>query len=116
MLDTGDKVPTGLPLALSSGETITLTTRFLWMCQGYYRHAKGYTPDWPAMESFQGRIIHPQQWPEDLDCSGKHVVVVGSGATAAMAVPGAVTMIPSGAAASCVRFPPARSTSKARSS
>jgi len=70
-----------------SGETITLTTRFLWMCQGYYRHAKGYTPDWPAMESFQGRIIHPQQWPEDLDCSGKHVVVVGSGATAATLVP-----------------------------
>ena len=32
-------------------------------------------------------IIHPQQWPEDLDYTDKHMVVIGSGATAATIVP-----------------------------
>ena len=60
---------------------------FLWMCQGYYRHAEGYTPDWPGMADFAGRIVHPQQWPQDLDLSDQRVVVIGSGATAATLVP-----------------------------
>ncbi len=60
---------------------------FLWMCQGYYDHAQGYTPDWPGMASFGGRIVHPQTWPEDLDLTGKKVVVIGSGATAATLAP-----------------------------
>jgi cation diffusion facilitator CzcD-associated flavoprotein CzcO len=61
--------------------------QFLWMCQGYYRHAEGYTPDWPGMDDFTGRIMHPQQWPKDLDLTGQRVVVIGSGATAATLVP-----------------------------
>ena len=61
--------------------------KFLWMCQGYYRHSEGYTPDFPGMERFQGPIIHPQTWPEDLDYAGKKVVVIGSGATAATMIP-----------------------------
>ena len=60
---------------------------FLWMCQGYYRHAEGYTPDWPGMADFAGRIVHPQQWPQDLDLSDQRVVVIGSGATAATLLP-----------------------------
>ncbi|MFC4294668.1 flavin-containing monooxygenase [Novosphingobium tardum] len=60
---------------------------FLWMCQGYYRHSRGYTPDWPVLASFEGRIIHPQHWPEGFDYSGKRVIVIGSGATAATLVP-----------------------------
>ena len=60
---------------------------FLWMCQGYYRHAEGYTPEWPGMDRFEGRIVHPQTWPEDLDYTGKNVLVIGSGATAATLVP-----------------------------
>lgn len=71
----------------ANGEPFTLTANFLWMCQGYYSHEKGYTPDWPGMEKFKGPIIHPQTWPEDLDLSGKRVVVIGSGATAATLVP-----------------------------
>jgi cation diffusion facilitator CzcD-associated flavoprotein CzcO len=70
-----------------TGETVRLTTNFLWMCQGYYRHSKGYTPQWPGMATFKGRIVHPQDWPEDLDYAGKRVVVIGSGATAATLVP-----------------------------
>jgi cation diffusion facilitator CzcD-associated flavoprotein CzcO len=57
------------------------------MCQGYYRHSVGYTPDWPGMVDYKGRIIHPQTWPDDLDLRGKRVVVIGSGATAATLVP-----------------------------
>ncbi|MCY1647340.1 NAD(P)/FAD-dependent oxidoreductase [Caulobacter sp. SL161] len=65
----------------------TYTTNFLWMCQGYYRHSVGYTPEWPGMADFDGRIVHPQTWPADLDLRGKKVVVIGSGATAATLVP-----------------------------
>jgi cation diffusion facilitator CzcD-associated flavoprotein CzcO len=70
-----------------TGETRRFTASFLWMCQGYYRHSEGYTPDWPGMSDFKGRIVHPQTWPEDLDYAGKKVVVIGSGATAATLVP-----------------------------
>lgn len=72
---------------LDTGEVLTFTAKFLWMCQGYYKHSEGYTPEWPGMDSFRGRIVHPQTWPEDLDLAGKNVVVIGSGATAATVVP-----------------------------
>ncbi len=70
-----------------TGEQLRFTASFLWMCQGYYRHAEGYTPDWPGMDRFDGPIVHPQTWPEDLDYEGKRVVVIGSGATAATLIP-----------------------------
>lgn len=70
-----------------TGETQRFTANFLWMCQGYYRHSKGYTPDWPGMEHYKGRIVHPQSWPENLDYAAKNVIVIGSGATAATLVP-----------------------------
>jgi cation diffusion facilitator CzcD-associated flavoprotein CzcO len=82
-----------------TGETLRFTANFLWMCQGYYRHNEGYTPDWPGMEDFKGRIVHPENWPDDVDYAGKNVVVIGSGATAATVVPamaataGHVTML-----------------------
>ncbi|MBN9254181.1 MULTISPECIES: NAD(P)/FAD-dependent oxidoreductase [unclassified Mesorhizobium] len=70
-----------------TGELKRFETAFLWMCQGYYRHEQGYTPQWPGMESFKGRIVHPQKWPDDLDYAGKQVLVIGSGATAATLIP-----------------------------
>ncbi|HVN00291.1 MAG TPA: NAD(P)/FAD-dependent oxidoreductase [Caulobacteraceae bacterium] len=70
-----------------TGETLRFTCNFLWMCQGYYRHAEGYTPEWEGMADFKGRIVHPQTWPEDLDYKGKKVVLIGSGATAATLIP-----------------------------
>lgn len=70
-----------------TGESVRFTANFLWMCQGYYEHAKGYTPEWPGMEDFKGEIVHPQTWPEDLDYKDKNVLVIGSGATAATVVP-----------------------------
>ena len=70
-----------------TGERVRFTTPFLWMCQGYYRHSKGYTPEWPGMDRFEGTIVHPQTWPDDLEYAGKEVLVIGSGATAATLVP-----------------------------
>jgi cation diffusion facilitator CzcD-associated flavoprotein CzcO len=70
-----------------TGEQFRFTTNFLWMCQGYYRHSKGYTPEWKDMELFEGRIVHPQTWPKDLDYRDKNVLVIGSGATTATLVP-----------------------------
>lgn len=72
---------------LDDNQPVRYTTPFLWMCQGYYRHEKGYTPTWPGMDDFTGQIIHPQTWPDDLDYEGKKVVVIGSGATAATLIP-----------------------------
>lgn len=57
------------------------------MCAGYFRHSEGYTPDWPGKDTFRGQIVHPQNWPQDLDHTGKNVVVIGSGATAATILP-----------------------------
>ena len=70
-----------------TGEQKLFSANFLWMCQGYYRHSEGYTPEWPGMDQFQGTIVHPQTWPEDLEYAGKNVVVIGSGATTATLVP-----------------------------
>jgi cation diffusion facilitator CzcD-associated flavoprotein CzcO len=70
-----------------AGKITTLTCNFLFMCSGYYDYRGGYTPDFPGSESFAGKIVHPQFWPEDLDYTGKKVVVIGSGATAVTLVP-----------------------------
>ncbi|HEY2661941.1 MAG TPA: NAD(P)/FAD-dependent oxidoreductase [Caulobacteraceae bacterium] len=68
-------------------ELAQVTCNFLFMCAGYYNYAHGYRPEFPGEAAFQGRIVHPQQWPADLDYAGKRVVVIGSGATAVTLVP-----------------------------
>ena len=70
-----------------TGETVRLTCGFLFTCTGYYRYDEGYTPDFPGLERFGGRLVHPQHWTEDIDYAGKRVVVIGSGATAVTLVP-----------------------------
>lgn len=73
--------------AMHDGAPVQFTCGFLWMCSGYYRYEKGYTPQFKGKEHFEGRVVHPQQWPEDLDYAGKRVVVIGSGATAVTLIP-----------------------------
>ena len=70
-----------------SGEIVELTCGFLYACTGYYRYSAGYTPRFEGVEDFEGPVVHPQHWPEDLDVTGKRVVVIGSGATAVTLVP-----------------------------
>lgn len=71
----------------STGERRVFSTTFLYACTGYYRYDEGYSPKFPGMDEFTGDIVHPQQWPADLDYDGKRVVVIGSGATAVTLVP-----------------------------
>ncbi len=61
--------------------------RLLYMNTGYFRYDRGHTPELPGIGELRGRVVHPQLWPGDLDCSGKQVVVIGSGATAVTLVP-----------------------------
>ena len=81
---TGDHYSMDAP---PQGETITFTCSFLSVCSGYYRYDEGFTPAFPGADTFQGRIVHPQHWPADLDYEGKRVVIIGSGATAVTLVP-----------------------------
>jgi len=71
----------------SEREPVFLTCNFLIGCTGYYDYAEGFTPAYAGIDSFRGRFVHPQQWPENLDYAGKRVVVIGSGATAVTIVP-----------------------------
>jgi cation diffusion facilitator CzcD-associated flavoprotein CzcO len=76
--------------ATQDGQDVTFTCGFLWCCSGYYSYDEGYTPHFDGVEEFTaagGRVVHPQHWPEDLDHTGKRVVVIGSGATAVTLVP-----------------------------
>lgn len=61
--------------------------RFVFFGSGYYNYDAGYTPEFPGIDAFDGTVIHPQHWPEDLDYAGKKVVVIGSGATAISLIP-----------------------------
>lgn len=69
-------------------DIVVKTASFLYLCSGYYSYDTGFTPDFPGLDSFEGQVVHPQFWPQDLDYADKKVVVIGSGATA-------VTLIPS---------------------
>jgi cation diffusion facilitator CzcD-associated flavoprotein CzcO len=83
----------------STGEQMTLTCAWLFCAGGYYRYDEGFTPHFEGRDRFGGTIVHPQHWPEDLDCAGKRIVVIGSGATAVTLLPalaqsaGHVTML-----------------------
>lgn len=77
----------GAPLPTRS----TLTCDFLYSCAGYYDYDHGHEPAFPGLESFKGTVVRPQFWPEELDYTGKRVVVVGSGATAVTLVPAMAT-------------------------
>jgi cation diffusion facilitator CzcD-associated flavoprotein CzcO len=80
-------------------EPVTLTCNFLFSCAGYYRYSAGYVPEFPNIGRFQGRVVQPQAWPEDMSYAGKRVVIIGSGATAMTILPamaktaGHVTML-----------------------
>jgi cation diffusion facilitator CzcD-associated flavoprotein CzcO len=73
--------------AESDGEPVTLTSRYLWSCTGYYDYEQGFQPEFPGVEDFEGSFVHPQFWPDDLDHTDKRVVIIGSGATAVTLVP-----------------------------
>jgi monooxygenase len=74
-------------VARAGEEQLRYTCSFLYLCTGYYDYAEGYTPKWPGTKRFGGTVVHPQHWPQGLDCAGKRVVVIGSGSTAVTLLP-----------------------------
>jgi len=71
----------------AGAERAHFTCEFLLMCSGYYSYAAGYTPDFPGIARFGGQVVHPQDWPDNIDYTNKHVLVIGSGSTAVTLVP-----------------------------
>lgn len=71
-----------LDIEQADGRRSQIACSFIFSCAGYYNHHEGYLPQWPGYEDYKGTLVHPQFWPEDLDYSGKRVVIIGSGATA----------------------------------
>ncbi|MEO1286924.1 MAG: NAD(P)/FAD-dependent oxidoreductase [Chloroflexota bacterium] len=63
------------------------TCKFLYLCTGYYAYDYGFTPEFEGWDNYQGEIVHPQKWTEDIDYADKHIIVIGSGATAVTLVP-----------------------------
>jgi monooxygenase len=74
----------------TDGQRYDITCSFLFACTGYYNYDEGYSPTFPGSEDFDGTIVHPQHWPDDLDYAGKKIVVIGSGATAITLIPALV--------------------------
>jgi monooxygenase len=74
----------------NNGQQYDITCSFLFACTGYYNYDEGYSPTFAGSEDFEGTIVHPQHWPEDLDYPGKKIIVIGSGATAITLIPALV--------------------------
>jgi monooxygenase len=71
----------------ADGTEQVFTANFLWMCQGYYDHERPYVPDWKGLSDYKGHFVHAQLWDPATNVTGKRVLVIGSGATAATVVP-----------------------------
>ncbi|GAA4883232.1 flavin-containing monooxygenase [Pseudonocardia benzenivorans] len=61
----------------SGGDTVTC--RYLVNALGLL--ARTNIPDIPGLDSFAGRLVHTNAWPDDLDLTGKRVGVIGTGST-----------------------------------
>ena len=70
-----------------SDNKVIMTCNFLFLCGGYFSYTKPHMPIFKNCEKFEGQIIHPQFWNEQVDYSNKKIIVIGSGATAITLVP-----------------------------
>lgn len=71
----------------ADGDKKLYTARFVILSTGYYSYDEPLEAKIPGINKFQGQVVHPQFWPEDLDYAGKNVVIIGSGATAITLLP-----------------------------
>lgn len=69
-----------------NGEQREVTANWLFLGTGYYDYDEAYDPGFD-LSQFDGQVVHPQFWPEDLGYADKNIVVIGSGATAVTIVP-----------------------------
>lgn len=71
------------------GHRRQLKSQFVVLATGYYDYEKPLKAKLNGIDQFQGRVIHPQFWPNDYEINGKQrVAIIGSGSTA-------ITLFPS---------------------
>ncbi|KZM74493.1 flavin-containing monooxygenase [Nocardia terpenica] len=63
----------------------TLTARYLLTATGFL--SQPYTPPFPGIENFAGKIVHTTAWDDDYDLTGRKAAIIGTGATAVQLVP-----------------------------
>ena len=68
-------------------QLLKMTCNFLFLCGGYFSYTKPHMPSFDYQEQFQGQIVHPQFWSDQIDYTNKKIIVIGSGATAVTLVP-----------------------------
>jgi cation diffusion facilitator CzcD-associated flavoprotein CzcO len=71
----------------AEGEKRHMAARFMIYGSGYYDYDEPLQVTIPGISNFKGIRVHPQFWPEDLDYTGKKIIVIGSGATAVTLLP-----------------------------
>lgn len=64
-----------------------MKAKFMMYGSGYYDYDEPLQTTIPGIDNFKGTKIHPQFWPQDLDYSGKKIVIIGSGATTVTILP-----------------------------
>ncbi|KAJ3941155.1 uncharacterized protein N0V96_009033 [Colletotrichum fioriniae] len=68
-------------------EEVTLRCKVLVTCAGELVEPNIWPQHVPGIESFQGQVFHTAQWKDEVSLTGKDVVVIGAGCTAAQLVP-----------------------------
>lgn len=64
-----------------------IKAQFVILGTGYYDYETPRPATIPGLETFKGRVIHPQFWPQDFDHTNQRIVIVGSGSTAITLLP-----------------------------
>lgn len=72
------------------GKSKNFIAKWLVLGTGLFDHENPFPTVIPGLDNFQGKIIHPQFWPQDYDYTDKKIVIIGSGATAVTLLPALV--------------------------
>ncbi|MFE3002917.1 flavin-containing monooxygenase [Nocardia sp. NPDC059246] len=70
-------------VSIENGEP--LTARYLMAATGFL--SQPYTPPFPGIDTFAGRIIHTTAWDDEVDLTGTRSAIIGTGATAVQLIP-----------------------------
>ena len=70
-------------VSVAGGDTVT--ARYLLTATGFL--SQPYTPPFPGIDTFAGRIIHTTAWDDEVDLTGRRAAVIGTGATAVQLIP-----------------------------
>lgn len=60
-------------------ELVQISANWLFLCRRLLPLRPGFTPQFPGRDRFGGQVVHRSTGFEDLDYTGKKVVIIGSG-------------------------------------